>query len=157
MKNKMAYHGFIGLVFGLALAVGAYFRQSAQAHEGHTVDLIYFLAESDPEGVRLEWETALETDVSGFRIKRATSLAGPYETVDIVWQGQTVNFVPAVGQPPTGGAVYEVWDVAAAGGQTYWYKLAVLEFSGIEVLFGPVSTVGGYSPRIYLPLLLTSY
>ena len=157
MKNKIAYHWFIGLVFGLALAVGAYFRQSAQAHEGQTVDLIYFLAESDPEGVRLEWRTASEYDIAGFRVKRATQPDGPYETIDVVWNGQTVNIIPAMATFPETGELYEVWDVAAAGGQTYWYKLAVLEFSGIEVLFGPVSSVGGYSPRIYLPLLLTSY
>jgi hypothetical protein len=157
----MAYHWFIGLIFGLALAVGAYLRQPVQAHEGQTVDLIYFLAESDPEGVRLEWATASEIDVSGFRIKRATSLAGLYETVDIVWQGQTVNFVPAVGQPPTGGAVYEVWDVAAAGGQMYWYKLVAVDLDGTEDLYGPVSAVSGSgtpigNKKLFLPILLTS-
>jgi len=160
MKSKMAYHWFIGL-FGLVLAVGVYLRQPLQAHEGQTVDLIYFLAESDPEGVRLEWATAIEVDAYGFRIKRAINLTGPYETIDVILDGQTVNFIPAVGQPPTGSAVYEVGDIAAAGGQTYWYKLVAVDLYGTEDLYGPVSAVSGSgtpigNKKLFLPILLAS-
>lgn len=150
MKRYGLFFLLVALLFGLNLPLQA---------EEEDVILMYFLAETDPQGVRLEWETASEVDVAGFRIKRADQVVGPYETVNVVWNGQTVDFIPASATFPSGGAFYEAWDVAAASGQTYWYMLVVVDWVGIEELNGPVSAVAGGIPianeKLFLPLVLT--
>lgn len=150
MKQYWVYFLLGALLLGMNLPLQA---------EEEDVILVYFLAETDPDGVRLEWETASEVDVAGFRIKRADQSAGPYEMIDVIWNGQTVDFIPASGMFPTGGAVYEIWDVAAAGSQTYWYKLVVENIAGLEEEHGPVSAVSGSTPsplKLFIPLLSTS-
>ena len=151
MKRRSLFFLLVSINLGLWLVMSL----PLQAEENEVV-LLYFLAEIDPVGVRLEWATESEIDMIGFQIKRADHSAGPYETIDLVWEGQTVNFVPALGMPPTGGAVYEVWDVAAAGGQVYWYMLVAVELGGSGE-YGPVSAISGSvpTPKLFLPLLST--
>ncbi len=150
MKRYGLFFLLVALLFGLNLPLQA---------EEEDVILMYFLAETDPVGVRLAWETASEVDVAGFRIKRADHVTGPYETIDVLWEGEMVNFIPANWVFPEIGGLYEVWDVAAASGQTYWYMLVVVDWVGIEELNGPVSAVAGGTPiateKLFLPLVLT--
>lgn len=150
MKRYGLFFLLVALLLGLNLPLQA---------EEEDVILMYFLAETDPQGIRLEWKTASEVAVLGFRIKRADHVGDPYETIDVLWEGEVVNFIPANWEFPEIGGLYEVWDVAAASGQTYWYMLVVVDWVGIEELNGPVSAVAGGIPianeKLFLPLVLT--
>lgn len=79
MKQYWVYFLLSTLLLGMKIL-------PLQAEEEDVI-LMYFLAETDPDGVRLEWETASEVDVAGFRIKRANQATGPYEMIDVIWNG----------------------------------------------------------------------
>lgn len=95
------------------------------------VDLISFDAESVPEGVRVSWETATETDNLGFNLYRADSLIS-----DKVQLNDTL-IPPNVPPGSPFGATYEFVDTGATAFQTYFYWLEDIDASGEITLHGP--------------------
>lgn len=96
------------------------------------VELISFTAESIPEGVKLSWETATETDNLGFNLYRSDSL-----TSDKVQLNDTL-IPPNVPPGSPFGAAYEFVDTGATAFQTYFYWLEDIDASGEITLHGPV-------------------
>ena len=96
------------------------------------VDLISFDAESVPEGVKVSWETATETDNLGFNLYRSDSL-----TSDKVQLNDTL-IPPNVPPGSPFGATYEFVDTGATAFQTYFYWLEDIDASGEITLHGPV-------------------
>jgi len=96
------------------------------------VELISFNAESTPEGVKITWETATETDNLGFNLYRSDSLDS-----DKVQLNDTL-IQPNVAPGSPFGAAYEFVDTGAAGLQTYFYWLEDIDASGVITLHGPV-------------------
>lgn len=116
----------------------------AHARSPRNVELMYFTAEGILAGVQLDWRTATEYETAAFRIKRATSAAGPFTFIDVWQYGQQISIVPLQnpGFPETGG-IYRVQDLAAAAGQTFWYTLVEIEMDGDEIELETLSVVAG--------------
>lgn len=74
------------------------------------------------------WETATETDMVGFRIRRSTTAN--------VQEATTVATQPRAGTA-TSGATYEWTDEGLTTGQTYYYWLYELKDTGTEELITP--------------------
>lgn len=95
------------------------------------VSLISFEASDTPEGVLLKWETANETNNLGFNLYRAVSPDGERALLN----NNLIQTNVAPGSPF--GAVYEYLDDSAATGQTWYYWLEDLDFSGETTFHGP--------------------
>lgn len=117
---------------------------AAQARAPRNVELMYFTAEGILAGVQLDWRTATEYETAAFRIKRASSAAGPFTFIDVWQYGQQISIIPLQnpGFPETGG-IYRVQDLAAAAGQTFWYTLVEIEMDGDEIELETLSVVAG--------------
>jgi hypothetical protein len=94
--------------------------------------------------VQVHWETASELDTAGFNLLRSEAEDGEYVQLN-------PDLIPAVGGP-TLPASYRFEDAGVTGGVTYYYKLEVVDTSGREALYGPVSATAG-GGRIHLPLV----
>jgi uncharacterized repeat protein (TIGR01451 family) len=107
------------------------------------LELLYFWALPEESAIRLEWATAAELDVLGFRIYRA-----PDESFA---HAQIVKYLSAAG----GDSTYVHIDRDVAPGQPYWYWLAEVATDGSETLHRPAQTgVRALLPyRVYLPLI----
>ena len=93
------------------------------------VELASFEAAPEQTRIDITWETASETNMLGFHLQRATEEAGDYERIsDLVW---------AIGG--MGGSAYAHVDEAVVPGQTYFYRLEVIELSGHIDVHGPIS------------------
>lgn len=100
-----------------------------------------------PTGLDVVWETATETDLVGFRVKRSTTSDQQGAT--------TVATVPQQGTATT-GASYTYPDGNLTTGQTYYYWLYELTSNGEEVLITPnpeSETPGGLSSPTSTPTL----
>ena len=113
---------------------GCLFAMVTDSHPS-AVELISFNAESTPEGVKITWETATETDNLGFNLYRSDSL-----TSDKVQLNDTL-IQPNVAPGSPFGATYEFVDTGAAGLQTYFYWLEDIDASGVITLHGPVIVI----------------
>ncbi len=80
------------------------------------------------DGVRVEWETALEIENLGFFVHRASSLDGPRERVN-------TDLIP--GQGTGEGDTYSYLDAAAPDGPLY-YWLEDVDWSFVSTFHGPV-------------------
>lgn len=141
---KKAISLFI-ITLALLGAVGFGIGESAaQARAPRNVELMYFTAEGILAGVQLDWRTATEYETAAFRIKRASSAAGPFTFIDVWQYGQQISIIPLQnpGFPETGG-IYRVQDLAAAAGQTFWYTLVEIEMDGDEIELETLSVVAG--------------
>jgi len=125
------------------------FAAVANAAPRVSVTLTYFRGESSPEGARLEWQTATELDTAGFRIARASSADGPYADL------AEIGILPAQGSA-TSGSTYEALDATATSGQTYWYKLIEIEYSGSENELQVVSLAIGAAPTATIEGIATT-
>ncbi len=108
--------------------------------------LLYFRATAEEAAVRLEWATAAEVDVEGFRVYRDQDAS--FE------RAQPIAYVDAQGP----GSTYSHIDRDVTQNQVYWYWLAEVSASEPEreTLYRPVW--GGVGPhalplRVYLPLI----
>ncbi len=95
------------------------------------VELVSFKAEAADGEVLLRWETGSELDNLGFRLYRALSWEGPYESV-------TAELVPGLGSSPE-GARYSYRDHDLENGVTYFYQLEDVETTGRTERHGPVA------------------
>jgi hypothetical protein len=106
------------------------------------VDLISFEATADGDLIRVTWETADEQDMLGFVIQRALQEEGDYQPIsDLILAG--------------GPRFYEYADGDVTAGQTYYYKLEVIDLAG-STFYGPVSATPTRDRFKYLPYVLRS-
>jgi hypothetical protein len=95
------------------------------------VELTEFLAELLPEGVELRWHTETETDNFGFNVLRSTSISGQRVRLnELVIPGHGTTVVPQD---------YSFVDETTRAGNTYYYYLEDLDYSGQRGLSGPVA------------------
>lgn len=94
------------------------------------VELTSFTAKGSFGGVFLEWETAAEIDNAGFHLWRSETKEGPFVRI-------TDQLIPPLGGT-TWGASYDWWDEGLIAGQTYYYRLEDVDFSGHNTFHGPV-------------------
>jgi hypothetical protein len=105
------------------------------------VELTSFLAIAGEGGVQLEWKTASETENLGFGIYRAESEKGEFSQI-------SASLIPGAG---TSSSVhnYRYIDNTAEPGQTYFYKLADVDYNGRMMLHGPIKASMS-SPEEYM-------
>lgn len=120
------------IVFATILALGGVLSTVISGLSA--VTLVYFRATGSPAQVDIEWQTASEVDMVGFYVLRSDTLAGIYSDISglILAQGDAL-----------GGATYPFIDHGVTQGQTYYYKLQVLDRNQQSEYFGPVSAYAG--------------
>ncbi len=79
------------------------------------VELLSFAAEPQFSGIQLEWSTASEVDLEGYRILRSTD---------------GIDFVEIGDAPATGSGDYFYTDRAVVPGRTYYYQLRSVDLDG---------------------------
>jgi hypothetical protein len=94
------------------------------------VDLTLFEAKAANGQVCLEWETASERNNAGFNLYRAPHKNGPFKKIND-------QLIPAEGGA-TWGSFYRIIDDRVSGGQTYYYKLEDVDFTGDTTRHGPL-------------------
>ncbi|NLP11357.1 PKD domain-containing protein [bacterium] len=94
------------------------------------VELTSFSVNSSGVGVQLEWQTASETENLGFGIYRADAQDGNYTQI-------TASLIPGAGTTSS-AHTYRYLDITAQAGETYYYKLADVDYHGRITLYGPV-------------------
>jgi hypothetical protein len=94
------------------------------------VELLYFIATSQDDGILLEWETGNELDNAGFFVTRSTSAAGSYETIS--------EFIDAEGEG-IGGAEYDFLDTDVTSGVLYYYILEAIDINQAVETHGPIT------------------
>lgn len=92
--------------------------------------------------VIVEWSTASELDTAGFALFRSESPTGEYMRVN-------TDIIPASTDPLTGGS-YQYEDRQVVAGQTYYYQLEEVEFSGQTTRFGPIEVVAERGGKVEL-------
>ncbi len=115
------------------------------------VILSYFEVETLPglPEVYIEWETAIEPEVAGFYVGRSLTATASYTRVSA--------FFLALGDAVT-GAQYDFLDDTTEFGQTYYYRLEVVNNDQTLEYYGPISVTAGIPAgsliqRAYLPLI----
>ena len=78
----------------------------------------------------IEWETATETDNSGFNLYRTISFDNDYMQLNPA-------LIPAEGSP-TSGAQYRYVDLIGGLLGKPWYKLEDIDTAGLSTMHGPV-------------------
>ena len=90
-----------------------------------SVELIHFELRSISSGVEIRWETATESDIAYFKVKRGPAPDGPHEDL------AEIGLIEAVGSPVSGSA-YSAVDETAVEGQAYSYQLVELTLTNEE-------------------------
>lgn len=97
------------------------------------VELSSFEAHSVGGAVKLVWVTESETENAGFFLLRSTDEQGPYERIN-------EELIDGSGTTPT-RKKYEYTDKNVLQNQTYFYKLADVNYQGQMEYHGPVSVL----------------
>lgn len=141
--NRIAAHVFGGLAVVLALMALAGLPAAVAARPYLAVALIRFELRAVSNGVEIQWETATETDVAYFKIKRGPAPNGPFTELT------GIGLVPAEGSTFS-GALYTEVDQTAVTGQTYRYQLYEINLSNAETLVAAetISTAPTSTPDI---------
>ena len=107
-----------------------------------SVDIIFFEAVWQAEGVRVSWQTANEIDLLGFNLYRAESEDGP-------WAQVNPALIPSqyLGQPE--GGSYSWLDADVTPGERYFYTLETVDINSRGSFTGSVQAFY----RIHLPLI----
>lgn len=107
-------------------SVDLYWDAELCIHIPIPVELSYFGADARATGVKLNWETATETNNYGFQVLRAATKDGPWEPRGFVpgkgsvTQRQTYSFNDNV----------DVSSLINSGSQNLWYRLKQMDFDG---------------------------
>jgi len=100
------------------------------------VELTSFAAQTDGKIVTLKWMTATETENLGFHVFRNTAENGDYVQI-------TTEMILGAGSSDEAHA-YSYADRDVHAGNSYYYKLADVDFNGTIKFHGPISvTVAG--------------
>ena len=111
------------------------------------VELSRLTAISNGEIIILEWTTQSETGNLGFNIYRSLDEKGDYKRINTnIIHGAGTSSLPQK---------YDYVDYNVKLGNTYYYKIAEIDFSGNMKLHGPVSAAVGTLPKEYV--LLQNY
>lgn len=103
------------------------------------VSLMNFSASGIADGVQLSWSTASEIQNLGFEIYRSAQQTGGFQLI-----GSYENNPDLRGAGTTNVQNdYAFTDQSAAPGETYWYRLADVDFSGARTLHTPISVIAG--------------
>lgn len=103
--------------------------------------------ESTPPRVLLEWTTASEVNTAGFNLYRSENKDGPFAKIN-------AQIIPASTDAVLGGK-YQYADAGVEAGQTYYYQLEDVEYSGITTRHGPiVATASGQWNGVWVGVLL---
>ncbi|NLP12221.1 PKD domain-containing protein [bacterium] len=94
------------------------------------VELSSFTAVSNQGVIRLEWRTQSETENLGFLMYRAETRDGAYEQI-------SEEMIPGAGTTAT-AHTYLFEDHNTTANQTYYYKLADVDYNGRLRMHGPV-------------------
>lgn len=147
MSRSVGY--FLGGLTTLLALLALGWLAAPAAASPLAVDLLRFELRAVADGVEIEWETATETDVAYFKIKRGPEPNGPFADLP------EIGLVPAEGSTFS-GAIYTEVDRTAVSGQTYRYQLYEVNLSNAEQLvafatisLGPTATpeiIGGGDP-----------
>jgi uncharacterized repeat protein (TIGR01451 family) len=112
--------------------------------EATPLELLYFRVMAEESAVRLEWATAAEVNIVGFRVYRAMDIR--------LSDAQPIAYLPATGPH----SIYSHVDRDVTPGQVYWYWLAQVNAYGSEAIYGPGWGGIGSHPlpyHFYLPLI----
>jgi hypothetical protein len=102
-----------------------------------SVGLLYFRAQSGPDFIMLEWETAQELDNFGFNLYRG--LTGDFDDA----QKLNPNLIPSQSTGPT-GAFYQWPDNNVQPNIQYTYWLQDIDINGNDTVHDPiVASVSG--------------
>jgi len=101
-------------------------------------------AQTDGDGVRVEWATVKETEILGFHLLRAESAAGPFAPI-------TPEMIPATMPGGSQGYPYSFVDTTADPARSYWYKLQVLTLDGGSEEYGLAAFVPAAKNTLFLP------
>jgi 3',5'-cyclic AMP phosphodiesterase CpdA len=130
--SKSTFHTTYVDVNGITLTLGAVERDGTvfdtmtlTKDTPTAVELVEFLATSEPEGVRLEWRTPNGSDAAGFHVYRGLTLS------DVATR--------LTASPVLGGPAYSYLDATAEPGQRYYYALGAIDSQGREERIGLVS------------------
>ncbi|MBN1811968.1 MAG: hypothetical protein JXA14_09050 [Anaerolineae bacterium] len=108
------------------------------------VDITSFTATRAGSAVRVEWETANETDLLGFNVWRSKDVSGADAQLN-----ETIIEADHPGTPM--GSSYTYVDAGVDAGNTYYYWLEAIETGAPATWLGPVDATLAF--RFYLPLL----
>ncbi|GAB4327110.1 MAG: hypothetical protein Kow0037_00410 [Calditrichia bacterium] len=101
------------------------------------VALNTFTARAGNEKAILLWATQSEVDNAGFEVYRSDKRDGTYQLIS----GYTNNPELQGAGNSSSLTEYRFEDVGLVNGQTYWYKLADVDYNGHRAFHGPVSVV----------------
>lgn len=93
--------------------------------------ILSFTASATTSAINLNWTTVTEVNTLNFHIVRSTTSDGTYEKIS--------GDIAATGSPVSGSS-YSFSDSTAVTGQTYYYKLVVINSDeSLQQMVGPVS------------------
>ncbi|MFQ5770533.1 MAG: FlgD immunoglobulin-like domain containing protein, partial [bacterium] len=105
------------------------------------VELTSFTAEMISEDILLRWSTATETENLGFHMFRSISKDDDYVKI-------TAELIPGAGNSAE-AHTYSYIDRDVKPGNSYYYKLADVDFNGIMEFHGPISVTLEALPTEY--------
>jgi len=94
------------------------------------VELSSYQAGWLPDGVRLQWTTQSETNNLGFFLFRSENEHGPFQPLNAA-------LIDGSGNSPVEHH-YSYLDQGAEKNKTYYYKLADVDYNGLQTLHGPI-------------------
>jgi len=98
---------------------------------------IFLAAALTPASVTFQWSTASELNTAGFNVLRGDTSAGPFTRLN-------AEVIPASPDPLVGGS-YVFTDTHVTPGQTYYYQLEEVEFSGSAAPQGTTAVTARYN------------
>jgi len=109
------------------------------------VRMANFIAQPQGGGILVEWQTASEVDLLGFRLLRAEAPNG-----DFVALNEELIFAERSGSD--GGAAYAYFDEHVTAGKTYRYVLEIVKVDGQVERYGLAEAAVGW--RLCLPVVM---
>ena len=106
------------------------------------------IAPSTSTRVVLDWTTASEVNTAGFNLYRSENKDGPFTKVND-------QLIPASVDPVAGGK-YKYEDSNVVAGQTYYYQLEDVEYSGVTTRHGPIVATASSDSAEWLVLTLVA-
>ena len=95
--------------------------------------ILTFTATPSSSAINLNWTSVTEVNTLNFYIARSTTTDGTYDKLS--------GDIAATGSPSSGGS-YSFADSTAVTGQTYYYKLVVINSDGtVQQAVGPISAM----------------